>query len=170
MKVFDGFTADMASDFTGLTPGEIEWLRSQGIVLPKRAKAGYYIYTFTELLMMRLVKLLKLNKIKVKNIKKSKDYLKNIEPSKRLFNLKLYIHSSSGDILYLGEEPQNNVMVNMTKFGQLMAQNLLDILPVGRDLEELRLEVVGLDDSLAERIQSPKLIPMEQVFKKYGIR
>lgn len=168
MKVFDGFALDMASDVTGLSKGEIRWLIKQKILAPKKVAGGYQ-YSFSELLMLRLVRLLKLNRVRVKNIKRAREYIKEIDPSKDLTNMKLYVQANTQEILYIGEHPQDGVHVNMSDFGQLVASNLLDILPIGRDLEHMKRGVLNLDETLSARVRSKNLIPADDVLKEYGI-
>ncbi|MBZ0189530.1 MAG: MerR family transcriptional regulator [Candidatus Obscuribacterales bacterium] len=168
MKIFNGFALDMASDVTGLSKGEIRWLIKQKILSPKKVAGGYQ-YTFSELLMLRLVRLLKMNRVRVKNIKRAREYIKGVDPSKDLTNMKLYVQANTQEILYIGEHPQDGIHVNMSEFGQLVASNLLEILPVGRDLEHMRRGVLDLDETLSSRVSSKDLIPADDVLKLYGI-
>jgi hypothetical protein len=69
----------------------------------------------------------------------------------------------------LGEEPQRGVLVNMSQFGQLIQKNVLTILPIGRDLQHMKNEIVELDQTLASRVKSKKLVSLDDVFKKYGV-
>ncbi|MBX9689228.1 MAG: MerR family transcriptional regulator [Candidatus Obscuribacterales bacterium] len=169
MKLFNGFALDMASEFTGLSKGEIRWLVKTGIITPQRDGNGAFCYAFRELLMLRLVKLLKINRVKVKDIKQARKYIRTIDEKKDLTKIQLYLRTDTNDILYLGEQPQDGVFVNMSKFGQLVQKNALSILPVGRDLEHMRSEVVDLDKSLSNRMKSKKLVSMDEVFAKYGL-
>ena len=168
MKLFKGFALDMASEFTGLSKGEIRWLIQTGILSPSKEN-GAYCYSFQELIMLRLVKLLKLYRVEVKNIKQAKKYLKSIDESKDLTKIQLYLRTDTNHILYLGEQPDEGVLVNTNQYGQLVQKNCLSILPVGRDLEHMRSEVVDLDQTLSTRLKSKKLVSMEEVFAKYGI-
>jgi len=168
LKLFSGFSLDMASDFTGLRPGEIDWLRQQGIVAPKK-KASRYVYTFTDLLVLRLVRRLKINDIRVSNVKKAKNYLGSIDPEKSLINVTLYIGARTGQIYYIGEEPQQDVMVSITQQGQLVRKDFVWAIPIGKDLERVRKEIISLDKDLSERIAKPKPISLEAGLKKYGL-
>ena len=69
----------------------------------------------------------------------------------------------------MGEEPQRGVLVNMSQFGQLIQKNVLTILPIGRDLQHMKNEIVELDQTLASRVKSKKLVSLDDVFKKYGV-
>ena len=168
MKLFKGFALDMASDFTGLSKGEIRWLVQTNIISPHK-DAGAYCYSFKELIMLRLIRLLKLYRVKVKNIKQARKYLKSLDEKKDLTQYQLYVRTDTNHILYLGEQPDEGVLVDTNQYGQLVQKNCLSILPVGRDLEQMRSEVVDLDETLAKRVKSKKLVPMEEVFAKYGI-
>lgn len=159
MKLFTGFALDMASDFCGLSKGEIKWLVSQKVVAPKKDKTGSFVYSFSELLMLRLIKLLKDNGVRVKNVKKARDYLKDIDPNHDLTNIQLYVRSDRQQILYLGEDPQQHTLVNMSEFGQL----------VGKKMESMRREVIDLDSTLSERLNVKKLIPAKDLLRKYGM-
>lgn len=169
MKLFTGFALDMASDFCGLSKGEIKWLVSQKVVAPKKDKTGSFVYSFSELLMLRLIKLLKDNGVRVKNVKKAREYLKDIDPNHDLTNIQLYVRSDRQQILYLGEDPQDNTLVNMSEFGQLVGKNLLHIIPVGKKMESMRREVIDLDSTLSERLNVKKLIPAKDLLRKYGM-
>lgn len=168
LKLFDGFSLDMAADFAGLRPGELTWLRKQGIVKPTK-RGSAYMYTFTHLLVLRLVYRLKRENIPVKSIKKAKEYLSSIDPSKNLANIALYVGQDTGKIYYIGESPQKDVLVELTQGGQLVRRDFLRTLPVGRELEMMRKDVLSLDKTLSTRIKSPKLVPFDQGLKKYGL-
>ena len=168
MRLFTGFQLDLASDFTGLSEGEIRGLRQSGIVTPQKTTEGYK-YSFQDLLMLRLIRLLKQYGVKLKNIKRAHQYLGGLDPSKRLANFKLYIRTDSKQILYLGENPQENTMVALDQFGQLMATNVLAIIPVGEQLESLRKNVISFDQTLATRINSRKVVPLGKFLKRHGL-
>jgi hypothetical protein len=168
-QLFDGFALDMASEMSGLSKGEIRWLGQQRILGPEKDAQGSFKYNFSELLMLRVVRLLKLNRVKVKDIKKARGFIREIDPTRDLTNIQLYVRSDTREILYVGEEPQRGVLVNMSQFGQLIQKNLLTILPIGRDLEHMKQEIVDLDQTLASRVKSKKLVSLDDVFKKYGV-
>jgi hypothetical protein len=168
LSLFNGFSLDMASDFTGLRPGELNWLRQQGIVQPTKVGSAF-MYTFTDLLVLRLVRQLKRVNVKVKSIKKAKNYLNSLDPSQSLTNVALYIGENSGKIYYIGESPQQDVLVDLTQGGQLVRSDFVVVLRVGRELESMRKEVLGLDTTVSQRLKAPRLIPLEEGLKKYGL-
>lgn len=168
MKVFQGFQLDMASDFTGLSHGEIRWLREKRIVAPEKTKEGYR-FTFSDILTLRLVRVLKFHGVRPKNIQRAHDYLQDYSPDQNLSSLKLYIKEDTKTILYLGNKPQENQLVSMSDYGQFIAAGLLVTIPVGQHLESLRREVVSLDKRLHASLRSKKLIPLSAIKEKYGI-
>jgi hypothetical protein len=168
LQLFQDFSLDMAADFTGLRPGEVNWCRKQRIVTPHKRGASF-MYSFTDLLVLRTVRQLKGVKVPVKNIKMAKDYLRGIDSSRSLTNVALYIGDSTGKIYYIGENPQKDVMVELTQGGQLVRSDFVVMLRVGRDLDAMRKDILGQDKTLATRLKSPKLIPLEQGLKKYGL-
>lgn len=169
LKLFDGFSRDMAADLTDLRPGEVEWLRTQGIVEPQKNKGGYYLYDFTDLLVLRLVRQLKLNDIPVKNIKKAKQYLATFDPNCSLTAVNLFVRRESGRIMYIGEDPQPDVKVDMTQGGQLVRTDVCCVVPVGKALERVRKEVIGMDRTLAQRVKSKKFVSADDVYRQYGL-
>jgi len=169
LKIFEGFSLDMASDISALSKGEIRWLLKQGILSPAKDEHGANVFSFSELLMLRLVRLLKVMRVRVKNIKRARQYIKQMDPGKDLTNVMLYMDTGTHELLYLGEKPQKGILVNINKSGQLQPRQLLAILPVGPDLEFMRRDVIDLDKTLSKRLKSKKLVSMEDVFKKYGL-
>ncbi len=167
LKVFEGFAREQAAEFSGLTPGEIAWLRESKIVTPKRTKEGYQ-YTFQEILMLKLIKSLKVFGVPLKNVKAAQSYLKDLDPNKSLINYMLYVNMHDKSILYLGELPQESSMVSLSHAGQLMHKNLLAILPVGEELENCRREVIELDKTIDRGLKAKRVISLDQLKKKYG--
>ena len=167
LKVFHGFQLELASDYSGLSTGEIRALRQNGLVSPEKTKEGFR-YSFSDLLVLRLVRVLKAEGIRLRNIASAHKYLKGINPDKSLASYKLYIDDSAKSILYVGEQPQTESLVDATKFGQLALKNLLTILPVGKYLEQTRQEVRKFDSDLHKGLHARKTIPLNTFLRKYG--
>ncbi|HEY9678641.1 MAG TPA: MerR family transcriptional regulator [Drouetiella sp.] len=167
MKVFDGFQLDLASEFSGLSLSEIRVLRSKGVVKPERTRQGFK-YSFSDILVLRLVRVLKAAGIKVRNIAKAHEYLSDINPEKSLASYMLYINRESKSILYVGENPTEGVLVNATQYGQLVAKNLLVALPIGTYLEEVRKSILKLDSDLDAGLRTTKTISLATFLRKYG--
>lgn len=168
MKIFQGFQVDLAADFTGLSTREIDWLRQSGMVSPERTSEGYR-YSFTDLLMLRLVRVLKDHGVKARDIKQAHEYLEHLDPSRRLSRLKLYIRDDNKSILYLGEAPEVDSLVSLTDWGQLVVKGVLTIIPVGNHLEAMRLDVIRIDERLSRRVSRRKLVPLSTLKAQYGV-
>ena len=165
LKVFLGFAREMAVDLTGLSTGELRTLRQHKVVKPELTDEGYR-YSFQDLLILRVVRSLKHYGVKVKNIKAAHHYLQQVEPEKNLSSFKLYVRDDTRQILGLGPDP--NVMRAFDQFGQLMASNLLTILPIGKELEETRQEVINFDRRLSKSLKERKVIPLSEIDREYG--
>lgn len=169
LKVFEGFSLEMAAEFTGLRSHEIDWLRKTRVVTP--LKRGHsFLYVFQDLLMLRLVRLLKMLGVRLRNVRKASDYLREFDASRKLTNLEIFIDKSKKTLLYLGEDPDPNLVVSLSEHGQIQGRPLIWILPIGRALEEMRRNVTRYDNTLSRRLKSKKVVPMEEVFRRYGIR
>jgi DNA-binding transcriptional MerR regulator len=169
LKVFKGFSLDMAADLSGLDKSEIKRLRNYGIVSPPRTKQGF-AYTFANLLMLRLIKQLRLNDVNLKDIRNAHEYLSELDPNKNLREFKLYIRTDSKEIVYFGEKPDNrHALINASKFGQLLLDGLLVVIPVGKQLEQVRQNVIDFDRELDQSMRSTKVIPLDKVLARYGL-
>lgn len=119
--------------------------------------------------MLRLVFNLKKLGVKIKNVSKAHDYLKDLDPNRKLTNFKLYIRDDRKSILYLGDKPDPRYMVSLDEYGQMVAAGVLTILPVGKDLEAARQEVIKIDKDLARSLSSRKVVSLAALQKKYGL-
>jgi len=167
MKVFDGFQLDLAEELSGLSRQRINWLRENGIVEPEKV-AGGFKYTFQDLLMFKLVRVLEMNKVKIRNIERAAKFLEEFDLSKKLTGVKLYIRDDTRQILYVGEDPQKDQFVMMDG-GQFVHAKLLTILPVGKHLEQMRQNVLSFDKELDKSLHSRKTIPLGKLLKQYGV-
>lgn len=167
LKIFKGFALDEAADLSGLHKWEISRLKQYGVVVPKRTKQGWS-YSFTDLLMLRLVKQLRENGVKLANVRKAHEHLSNIDPEKSLRNHKLYIRSDTKDIVYFGQM-DGKTPISASQFGQLLMRGVLIILPVGVQLEAVRKNVIALDKDLDRSMRSKRVISLDTVLKRHGL-
>lgn len=168
LKVFTGFQLDVAADFTGLSHSEIRWLRENKMVSPKKTKEGY-IYTFGDILTLRLVRILKAHGVKPRNISRAHQYLKSYDPETSLSSLKLYLREDTKAILSIGDSPTATSMVSLSDYGQLLATGVLVVIPVGHQLEAMRKDVLTLDRRLGASLKAKRFSSLETVEKRYGI-
>lgn len=169
LKVFTGFQLDVAADFTGLKHSQIDRLRKNGVIKPTKTSTGY-CYSFQDLLTLRLVRQLLLNDVTIGNITKAHDYLTGYSPEQNLANIKLYVSQETKEILYIGD-PSNDekqFLVSMNRYGQMVLKGLVTILPVGRQLEGMRRDVIKLDKQLDKGLKAVKVVSLDTLRKKYG--
>lgn len=174
LQIFDGFGRDQVCDLAELTPSELQSVLRHKLVKPKRTKSGFK-YSFQDLLMLRLIQSLRKQGVRIKKIEKAQQYLKHINPEHSLTNFKLYIDDETKSILYLGEKLEgfkrdNRYLTSMDKFGQLMAAGLLTILPVGKDLEGARQNVITLDRDLVRSLKAKKVVSLDSLMNQYGVQ
>jgi DNA-binding transcriptional MerR regulator len=169
LKVFNGFSLDMAADLSGLKSHEINRLRDFGVVKPTKTRQGFS-YSFADLLMLRLVRQLRLNDVKLKDIHQANKYLSDLDPSRNLNNYKLYIRTDSKEIVFFGDQVDNrHALISASKFGQLLLAGLLVVIPVGRQLENLRRNVISFDRDLDRSMRAQKVIPLDAVLAQHGL-
>lgn len=165
LKVFQGFQLEMAAEFTGMKAPQINTLKRNGIINPERTKEGF-CYSFVDILLIRLCKQLRDNGVPLGKIYKAHEYLTTLDPEKRLTNLKLAVRTDTGDILELGEDLKT---VSLSQYGQLLLRGTVTILPVGKQLEKVRREVIDLDKRLNQGYKARKTISLEAMKRRYGI-
>ncbi|MBK7745701.1 MAG: MerR family transcriptional regulator [Candidatus Obscuribacter sp.] len=86
LKVFEGFQLEMVSELSLLSASSINTLRRHGMVTPVKQSGGY-LYSFADVLTLRVIRQLRENDVPLKNIVKAHDYLSKLNTSKSLFNL-----------------------------------------------------------------------------------
>lgn len=165
LKVFQGFQLEMAAEFTGMRSAQINTLKRNGIVKPEKTKEGY-CYSFTDVLMIRLCKQLLDNGVRLGKLYKAHQYLTELDPEKRLTNVRLAVRIDTGDILWLGEDLKT---VSISDFGQLILRGTVSVLPVGKQLEKVRREVLELDKRLDVGYRAKRTVSLEAMKRRYGI-
>jgi DNA-binding transcriptional MerR regulator len=169
LKFFNGFSLDMAADLSGMDKREISRLREYGVVSPPKTKQGFS-YSFANLLMLRLIKQLRLNDVTLKDIGQAHEYLTGLNPDRSLREYKLYIRTDSREIVYFGERPENHhALISASKFGQLLLDGLLVVIPVGKQLEQVRQNVINFDHDLDRSMRAKKVIPLDTVLARHGL-
>jgi DNA-binding transcriptional MerR regulator len=165
LKIFDGFQLDLACEFTGLSVAQVKTLRLHGIVAPVK-RAGSYLYSFRDLLMLRLIKILKELEVTPTNIVRAHQYLGDLNLGHNLSNTKLWLRSDTKDILGLGDELTS---VALNRHGQLVAKCLVEAIPVGRPLENMRQKVLNFDNALCAGLRPGKTFQLDELRRKYDI-
>lgn len=164
LKVFYGFQLDMASEFTGLKPSQINTLKRHNVVSPKKTAQGFS-YSFVDILLLRLCKQMRENGVPLNKIYQAHKYLKDIDPEKKLTNLVLAVRKDTGDIIELGED----LTVALSAHGQLIMRGVVVTLPVGKQLERVRRDVTDMDKRLSQGITAKKTVSLEAMKRRYGI-
>ena len=163
LSVFKGFSQDMVLDLTGITASQLKSYRESKTVKPKRTSQGF-LYSFQDVLTLKLVsQLLKMN-VSPSNVKSASKYFHEIDPSKCLLNYKLYIREDNKEILFLGEASET---VSASRWGQLIIDKVVRVVPVGEAMEEVRNKVIELDASIKRGASQSKLIPFREALKKH---
>jgi DNA-binding transcriptional MerR regulator len=167
LNLFDGFQLDMAVMFTDLSSSKIRTLRENGIVKPRKTRSGY-LYGFTDLILLKLIKTLKDLGVKPANIKEANRFVKKLDPSKDLSKFKLFIQKDTLRILGLSDE--GAAFCGLDQHGQLVNKQLVHTVDVGEALEKTRRRVKSVDKA-ALRSQDPncKTYTLDQIKKRYGI-
>jgi hypothetical protein len=172
LKIFVGFSLEVAEDMTGLKKSEIDSLRRYGVVGPGKTKQGY-LYSFVDLLMLRLVKQLRLNDVTLKNIGRAHEYIADIDPTKNLSGYKLYVRTDTREIVFFGDQDSDNdkrkLLINASEFGQLLHANVLLIIPVGKQLEKVRKTALQFDTDLNRSMQQKQVIPLDTLLSRHGL-
>jgi DNA-binding transcriptional MerR regulator len=166
LTIFEGFSQDFVLDFTGLKISQLRGYREAGVVKPPKKQQGYE-YSFRDVLTLKLVHQLTVYGVKPINIKNASSYLGKINPEKSLLHHKLYIRSDTKEIIFFGTKTKH--AINASKFGQLLVDGVLLILPVGEQLEKVRIHIVDFDRNVQRGLKQRKLIPFREALKQHGL-
>ncbi len=166
LAVFQGFSQDIVLDLTGLSASRLRSYRESGIVKPKKAEQSFQ-YSFQDVLTLKLIKQLILRDVKPMYIKNASRYFDDIDPSKSLLHYKLYFRDDTKEIIYFGDEPGQ--MINASQFGQLILDGVALILPIGEELEKVRVHIIDFDQSIRRGLKQKKLIPFREALKQHGL-
>ncbi len=167
LAVFHGFSQDMVLDLTGLSPSQLRSYRESSAVKPQKTEQGYQ-YSFQDVLTLKLVKQLTRRNVKPAHIKNASKYFDDIDPFKSLLQYKLYLRDDSKEIIYFGDKPGQ--LINASKWGQLLIDGVLLVLPIGEELEPVRQQVIDFDAIIQRGLKQKKLIPFRDALKKHGLR
>ncbi|MBK9618869.1 MAG: MerR family transcriptional regulator [Candidatus Obscuribacter sp.] len=160
LKVFEGFQLEMVSELSLLSASSINTLRRHGMVTPVKQSGGY-LYSFADVLTLRVIRQLRENDVPLKNIVKAHDYLSKLNTSKSLFNLEIAVRKDTGEVVAVGEN-----LVNLSRHGQLQIREVCHIIPIGRTLERVRKNIVELDRRLTRKPKTS--ISLAALRKKYA--
>jgi len=128
------FTTDFAEDFSGLTARQILALEKKAILVPER-QYGQKYYSYNDIYILRMIKLLKRDGIHLKKIEMAYEYLRTLKPEDPL---------SSFTILHDRKEvyeASTELTVIASKWGQLTIPGVLTLYSVGSELETTRLSM-----------------------------
>jgi len=143
------FTVDYAADFSGLTEKRISTLEKKGILSPeKHARARYYSYG--DIYILRVVRILRASGIHLSNIEAAYEYLKALKPDQPLTSF-ILLHDGKEVYALL-----DGNTVSATRFGQMILEGTVKMIAVGSELEALRLKMNGYVDNLKKASQELK--------------
>lgn len=169
MKVFTGFSQELLVDFTELKSWEIRRLRDYGVVQPTRTKSGYR-YSFADVMLLRLCRELHYRyEVSLGNIRNAHQYFAELNPEQSLDAYLLFVRNDNKDVLYFGESyDEDRALISASKCGQLAIKGAISILPVGKQLEPARQNVISFDERLNLGLTSSKFFSLKQLKKQYG--
>jgi len=150
------FTIDFAEDFSGLSSSQIKRLEDKGVITPEKIRGAKY-YNYSDIYVLRLVRILRSNKIKATNISSAFEYLRNLGPDQPLSSYVL-LHDSKyvytvidGKTLMDSEEQKKLIntskwgqlilkekVINASQWGQLVLDGIIELQAVGTELEKTR--------------------------------
>lgn len=146
------YPLDMVSSFTGLSEKQIYRFEKEGILNPKR-RSGMKYYSFTDIYVLKLAAILKLNGIPFNNIAKAYDCLKSLKPDRSLSAFTLY-HDGK-EILDFTDD----LTIIASKYGQIVDGKFMLSLghvrqvAVGTELDAIRRRVLDFTSALKRRRQ-----------------
>jgi DNA-binding transcriptional MerR regulator len=147
------FTIDFAADFSGIPESQIASLEKKGILNPEKHGRSKH-YRYGDIYTLRLVGLFRKAGIKLCHIEAAYEYLSELKPDQTL---------TSFILLHDGKEVFAVVdgnTLSASRFGQRIFDGTIQMLAVGMELEQLRLNmnayVIDLKDS-AEKLKKQKL-------------
>jgi DNA-binding transcriptional MerR regulator len=169
LTVFDGFQADMACTLSDLSFSAILTLRKNGVVMPKKSPSGIYVYSFSDILMLRLIRTLKAMHVSNVDIREAHKFVKELDPTHDLTRMQLFIQRDSRQILGLCEE-NDDAFKRLDRRGQLVSKQLIQAFQVGKYLEETRKRVIRLDKNVSDaHKKNVATFSLEEVKRRHGI-
>ena len=141
------WTLDFASDFSGLSGFQIRNLEKKEILSPTRAN-GCKHYTFQDVLILRLIRILKAEGIHYSRITNAFEYLRHWDPEKPLSSYVL-VHDKRDVFSLMDAGP-----VNATQFGQIYLQGIKNLHAIGSALERTRKAMLSCQKEWLHRSQS----------------
>ncbi len=126
------FTADFASDFSGLTEKQIYQLEKKGFLKPQR-QHGLKYYTFGDIYVLRVIRILKRQGIRPLKVADAFTSLRQLD-SERPLSAFILLHD--GKEVYTIED---DLTLIVSRYGQLVMDDVLQLEAIGSELERTRL-------------------------------
>jgi DNA-binding transcriptional MerR regulator len=152
------FTVDFAADFSGLTEARINALEKKGILSPEKHSRSRY-YTYGDIYILRIVKILRLSGIRLANIEAAYAYLKGLKPDQPLTS---FILLHDGNEVYALVDGNT---VSATRYGQMIIKGTIKMIAVGSELESLRRKMNRYVDSVKKSASDLK----KKALKRYSV-
>lgn len=157
------FTVDFASDFSGLSESKISTLEKKGILKPEKHGRSRY-YTYADIYILRIFKILLSLGIKNVDISAAYEYLKDLRPDQPLSSFSL-LHDQKKVYAIL----DSRELVNASAWGQRILEGTIQLEAIGSELERLRKGinsyVTGLKRSAAHAKRTGKVVTSEDLEK-----
>jgi DNA-binding transcriptional MerR regulator len=126
------FTSDFASDFSGLSSRQILALEKTGVLMPCRER-GIKYYTFGDIYVLRVFRILQRLGIRHPKIKNAFQYLRELKPEDPL---------SSFVLLHDGREVYSILdgkqLISASQYGQRILEGVIQLEAIGSELELTR--------------------------------
>jgi hypothetical protein len=124
---------DYAEDFSTLKQAQIYALVKKNILKPEK-KSGVYYFSYTDIYVLRIFKILKREGLSHLNIENAYGYLANLKEDEPLSS---YILFHDGSSVYT-IETLHTYLINASKGGQLTLPELIKVQAIGSELDAIR--------------------------------
>lgn len=126
------FTSDFAEAFSGLSSSQIKRLEVEGLLKPEKSRGVKY-YTYGDIYILRVVKILLRAGIKSFKIESAFQYLRDLKPEDPLSSFVL-LHDNNEVYTVI----DLSKLIQASTWGQLMLDNVPQLIAVGSELEQTR--------------------------------
>jgi DNA-binding transcriptional MerR regulator len=145
------FTSDFAEAFSGLSSSQIKRLEDSGLLKPERSRGVKY-YTYGDIYILRVIKILLREGLKNFTIESAFQYLRDLKPEDPLSSFVL-LHDNK-DVYTVIDGTQ--FLVQASTWGQMMLNDVPQVFAVGSELEQTRLKMNSYVASLKTAAQQAK--------------
>jgi DNA-binding transcriptional MerR regulator len=124
---------DYAEDFSTLKQSQIYTLIKKNILKPEK-KSGVYYFSYTDIYVLRIFRILKREGLSHLNIENAYGYLVNLKEDEPL---SAYVLFHDGNSVYTIEN-LHSYLINASKGGQLTLPDCIQVQAIGSELDALR--------------------------------